>query len=42
LVGRESLTLFSHPDAEARFGASVFWVRQSMLLQAPMQQFLET
>jgi len=39
---RESLTLFSHPDAEARFGASVFWIRQGMLQEAEMQQFLET
>lgn len=39
---RESLTLFSHPDAEARFGASVFWIRQGMLPAADMQEFLET
>lgn len=39
---RESVTLFSHPDAEARFGASVFWVRQGMLPEADMQEFLET
>ena len=39
---RESLTLFSHPDAEARFGASVFWIRQGMLPDADMQEFLET
>ncbi len=39
---RESVTLFSHPDAEARFGASVFWIRQGMLSDAEMQQFLET
>ena len=31
---RESVTLFSHPDAEARFGASVFWIRQGMLPEA--------
>ena len=41
-VPRESLTLFSHPDAEARFGASVFWIRQGMLQEAQMQEFLET
>lgn len=41
-VPRESLTLFSHPDAEARFGASVFWIRQGMLPEADMQEFLET
>jgi hypothetical protein len=39
---RESLTLFSHPDAEARFGASIFWIRQGMLQEAQMQEFLET
>ena len=39
---RESRTLFSHPDAEARFGASVFWVRQGMLPDEMMQEFLET
>ena len=39
---RESRTLFSHPDAEARFGASVFWIRQGMLADELMQEFLET
>ena len=39
---RESRTLFSHPDAEARFGASVFWVRQGMLPEELMKEFLET
>ena len=39
---RESLTLFSHADAEARFGASVFWIRQGMLQEPQMQEFLET
>ena len=39
---RESRTLFSHPDAEARFGASVFWIRQGMLEEAQMQEFLDT
>jgi len=39
---RESRTLFSHPDAEARFGASVFWVRQGMLPDELMKEFLET
>lgn len=41
-VSRESFTLFSHPDAQARFGASVFWIRQSMLQDVQMQEFLET
>ncbi|TRZ68047.1 MAG: hypothetical protein D4S02_04310 [Rhodocyclaceae bacterium] len=39
---RESRTLFSHPDAEARFGASVFWVRQGMFPDELMKEFLET
>jgi hypothetical protein len=29
---RESQTLFSHAEADARFGASVFWVRRGLLL----------
>jgi hypothetical protein len=41
-ISRESLTLFSHADAQARFGASVFWVREGMLQEAQMQEFLET
>ena len=39
---RESRTLFSHPDAEARYGASVFWVREGMLPEELMRSFLET
>lgn len=39
---RESRTLFSHADAEARFGASVFWVRENMLTEEQMGEFLET
>jgi hypothetical protein len=39
---RESCTLFSHADAEARFGASVFWVREGMLSQEMMNTLLET
>ena len=37
---RESRTLFSHADAEARYGASVFWLRQGMLPEAAMREFL--
>ena len=37
---RESLTLFSHADAEARYGASVFWLREGTLLDAAMRAFL--
>lgn len=39
---RESRTLFSHADAEARFGASVFWIREGMLQEVQMREFLET
>jgi hypothetical protein len=39
---RESWTLFSHSDAEARFGASVFWVREGMLTTEHMREFLDT
>jgi hypothetical protein len=39
---RESRTLFSHADAEARFGASVFWVRESMLSDEMMGTLLGT
>lgn len=39
---RESRTLFSHPDAQARFGASVFWIREGMLTTASFNEFLET
>jgi hypothetical protein len=38
---RESRTLFSHADADARFGASVFWVRRGILTEADMAGFLE-
>jgi hypothetical protein len=37
---RESLTLFSHADAEARYGVSVFWLREGMLPDAAMREFL--
>jgi len=37
---RESQTLFSHADAEARYGASVFWLREGMLDAAQMHEFL--
>lgn len=39
---RESLTLFSHADAEARYGASVFWLREAMLAEAQMRDLLLT
>ena len=37
---RESQTLFSHPDAEARYSASVFWLREGMLSGDAMSEFL--
>jgi hypothetical protein len=36
----ESRTLFAHADAEARFGASVFWLREEMLSDHAMREFL--
>jgi hypothetical protein len=39
---RECQTLFSHPDAEARFGASVFWLRDGMLPPDLMSDFMDT
>ena len=33
--------LFSHADADARFGASVFWVRRGILSDAEMAGFLD-
>ena len=39
---RESRTLLSHADAEARFGASVFWVREGMLSDQTTRILLET
>jgi hypothetical protein len=41
-ASRESRTLFSHADAEARFGASVFWIREGMLDDSQTREFLET
>ncbi|MGH8512423.1 MAG: DUF6932 family protein [Gammaproteobacteria bacterium] len=38
---RESQTLFSHADADARFGASVFWLREGMLPDEVMQDFFD-
>lgn len=39
---RESRSLFSHADAEARFGASIFWMREGMLADDSMREFFET
>lgn len=37
---RESQTLFSHADADARFGASVFWIREGILPTSEVAEFL--
>lgn len=37
---RESQTLFSHAEADARFGASVFWIREGILPAAEVVEFL--
>ena len=37
---RETRVLFSHADADARFGASVFWVRTGILPEREMTGFL--
>ena len=39
---RESRTLFSHADAEARFGASIFWLREGMLPADIEREFFDT
>ena len=38
---RETRVIFSHANADARFGASVFWVRRGILPDAEMVGFLE-
>jgi hypothetical protein len=39
-VPRESRTLFSHAEADARFGASVLWVRRGILSDGEMADVL--
>ncbi len=39
---RESRTLFNHADADARFGASAFWLREGMLPEEMMTEFFDT
>lgn len=36
---REAKTIFDHADADAKFGASVFWLREGMLSQELMKDF---
>jgi len=38
---RETRVLFSHADADTRFGASVFWVRRGILPESEMGRFLD-
>lgn len=38
---RECRTVFSHADAQARYGASIFWLREGMLSGTLMREFLE-
>ena len=38
---RECRTVFSHADAQARYGASIFWLREGMLSDTLMGQFLD-
>jgi hypothetical protein len=38
---RECRTLFSHSDADARYAASIFWVREGMLPEPLREQFFE-
>jgi len=38
---RETQVLFSHADADTRFGASVFWVRRGILPESDMGEFLD-
>lgn len=38
---REAKTLFDHADADAKFGASVFWLREGMLSQELMTDFFD-
>ena len=39
---RECRTLFSHADADARYGASIFWFREGMLPPPLAEEFFET
>jgi len=38
---RASRTVFSHAEADARFGASVFWVRRGILPDDEMSAFVD-
>ena len=36
----ESRGLFDHPVAQARYGASVFWIRPGMLIEETVEEFI--
>jgi hypothetical protein len=38
---RESKTLFNHADADAKFGASIFWLREGMLSHELLTDFFD-
>jgi len=38
---REAKTLFSHADADAKFGASIFWLREGMLPETMVADFFD-
>ena len=40
-ASRECQTLFSHADADARYGASIFWLREGMLPASLEQKFFD-
>lgn len=37
----ESRGLFDHPVAQARFGASIFWMRPGLLIGETVEEFVE-
>lgn len=41
-ASRKRASVKSFPDAEARFGASVFWLREAMVPVELMNEFLAT
>ncbi len=36
----ESRGLFDHPVAQARYGASIFWIRPAMLIEETVEEFI--
>ncbi|HEY7658527.1 MAG TPA: hypothetical protein VH881_16815 [Burkholderiales bacterium] len=38
---RECRTIFSHADAQARYEASIFWLREGMLSDTLMREYLD-